>query len=132
MPRSDRTQQALERLTALRASTDSTALAKELTAYLGNRSNLVIAKAAKIAREQGLSALVPELVRAFEELMGESARKGWSGRNIRRHWQKSCLCLSIRKLPRDWERRVRWPATAETLACWRFASRRWWAIPIPK
>ncbi len=74
IPRSDPTQQALERLTALRISTDSTALAKELTAYLGNRSNLVIAKAAKIAREQGLSALVPELVLAFEKLMRDPAR----------------------------------------------------------
>jgi hypothetical protein len=72
--KSDPTQQALERLAALRTTADSTTLARELSAYIGNRSNLVIAKAAKIAREEGISALVPELVRAFEKLMRDPAR----------------------------------------------------------
>lgn len=74
MPKSDPTQQALEHLSALRTSTDNTVLAKELAAYLANRSNLVIAKAAKIARDQGPSALIPELVRAFEKLMNDPGR----------------------------------------------------------
>lgn len=74
MPKSDPTQQALKQLAALKTATGAGNLVNELKPYLAHRSNLVIAKAAKIAREQGVSALLPELVRAFEKLMRDPAR----------------------------------------------------------
>jgi HEAT repeat protein len=60
-------EQEIERLSLLRTAPESeatTALAKALT----DRVNLVVAKAAKIAGERRLSALVPKLLRAFDRL----------------------------------------------------------------
>lgn len=69
MVKGDRTEQALERLSALKVSADDAAVAEEVRASLANRSNLVVAKAAKIARERGLTHLIPDLVSAFSKLM---------------------------------------------------------------
>jgi HEAT repeat protein len=74
MTKTDRTEQALGWLSALEAEIDDDAAARELKAYLSNRSNLVVAKAAKIARARGLSQLVPDLVNAFEKLMTDPAK----------------------------------------------------------
>ena len=44
-------------------------VAAELKAFLKNRSNLVVAKAAKIASQMRATELVPELMGAFHRLM---------------------------------------------------------------
>ena len=68
MKKSDPIETALNRLSGLR--TASTELAtKELRTYLANRSNLIVAKAAKVAGELRLSELVPDLVTAFHRFM---------------------------------------------------------------
>ena len=68
MKKSDPIETALNRLGELRTAPTEVAT-KELRTYLGNRSNLVVAKAAKIAGELRLSELVPDLVAAFHRFM---------------------------------------------------------------
>jgi hypothetical protein len=65
----DPTEQALDRLSALKNEADAQVVAKELKSFLKNRSNFVVAKAAKIASEARLSDLVPEMLAAFQRLM---------------------------------------------------------------
>jgi hypothetical protein len=65
----DPVEQALDRLTALRNEAGGPSVATELKAFLRNRSNLVVAKAAKIACEARTTELVPELVGSFRRLM---------------------------------------------------------------
>ena len=74
MAKLDPIQEALERLGGLRSAPDDTALHGELRDFLRNRSNLVVAKAAKLVGERRLGALVPELVAAFSKLMRDPAR----------------------------------------------------------
>lgn len=74
MKKPDPTEQALDRLAVLRNEAASPALAHELRAYLKNRSNLVVAKAAKVAGKARVTALVPNLVEAFERLMKNPAK----------------------------------------------------------
>lgn len=74
MTKPDRTQQALERLGVLKTVADDALVVKELKSFLAERSNLIVAKAAKIARERGLSQLVAELVGAFHKLMKDPQR----------------------------------------------------------
>ena len=74
MSKRDPTEEALERLSALKAIADDALLAKEVKPYFANRSTLVIAKAAKIAHERGLSGLIPELAATFHKLMKDPAR----------------------------------------------------------
>jgi hypothetical protein len=68
MSKSDPIETALNRLGELRTAPPERAC-KELRTYLGNRSNLVVAKAAKIAAELRLSALTPDMVAAFRRFM---------------------------------------------------------------
>ena len=68
MSKSDPIETALNRLSALRTVAPELAT-MELRNYLGNRSNLVVAKAAKIAGELRVSELLPELVAAFHRFM---------------------------------------------------------------
>jgi len=65
----DPVEQALDRLTALKNEAGGPAVAAELKAFLKNRSNLVVAKAAKIAGHVRATELVPELVGGFSRLM---------------------------------------------------------------
>src|SRR5689334_25405057 len=74
MTKSDRTGQALGWLSALESELDDAAVARELKGYLADRSNLVVAKAAKIARDRGLTQLLPDLVSAFDRLMVDPAK----------------------------------------------------------
>lgn len=74
MKKPDPTEQALDRLAVLRNETASPALAHELRAYLKNRSNLVVAKAARAAGKARVTELVPDLVEAFERLMKNPAK----------------------------------------------------------
>lgn len=70
MKKPDPIEQALDRLSALKREASSPeAIAPELKKSLSNRSNLVVAKAAKIAGELHSSKSVPDLVAAFERLM---------------------------------------------------------------
>jgi HEAT repeat protein len=70
----DPVQRALERIGELRhvAATDESI--KELRQFLHNRSNLVVAKAAKLAGEMGARALLPDLVASFRRLMTDPAK----------------------------------------------------------
>lgn len=68
MSRSDPIETALNRLGEFRTAPPELAT-RELRTYLGNRSNLVVAKAAKIAGELRVSELVPDLVAAFNRFM---------------------------------------------------------------
>jgi hypothetical protein len=74
MSKRDPTEEALERLSALKASANDSIVAKELKPYLANRSNLAVAKAAKIAGERGLASLIPEMVSTFQRLMKDPQR----------------------------------------------------------
>jgi len=74
MKKSDRTEQALGWLSALESELDDAAVMRELKGYLANSSNLVVAKAAKIARERGLNQLLSDLVGAFDRLMVDPAK----------------------------------------------------------
>ena len=74
MNKRDPTEEALERLSALKASANDSIVAKELKPYLANRSNLAVAKAAKIAGERGLASLIPEMVSTFHRLMKDPQR----------------------------------------------------------
>src|ERR1700736_2406988 len=74
MSKRDPTEEALERLSALKASANDSIVAKELKPYLANRSNLAVAKAAKIAGERGLASLIPEMVSTFHRLMKDPQR----------------------------------------------------------
>ncbi|HXB20825.1 MAG TPA: HEAT repeat domain-containing protein [Candidatus Solibacter sp.] len=72
MKKPDPVEQALDRLSTLRSGDGPPSeVAQELKRFLGNRSSLVSAKAAKIAGELRSSQLVPDLVAAFERLMAD-------------------------------------------------------------
>jgi hypothetical protein len=73
MAKNDPVERALERLGELRHSTPAPAL-DEIRAFLRNRSNLVVAKAAKLCGELDARGLIPDLVAAFERLMTDAPR----------------------------------------------------------
>ncbi len=68
MTKADPVEQALNAIGELRALDDPKQVAVQLRAFLNNRSNLVVAKAAKVAGELRLS-LIPELAAAFDRMM---------------------------------------------------------------
>ena len=74
MSKPDPVQQALERLGELRHASLTDEVVAELRRNLRNRSNLVVAKAAKVAGELRATALVPDLVTSFHKLMSDPAR----------------------------------------------------------
>jgi HEAT repeat protein len=69
-----KTEDALEELHRLRLSFPVPAAARELRPYLRHKSNLVVAKAAKLAGAFELHELQPELVAAFERFMRDPAK----------------------------------------------------------
>jgi HEAT repeat protein len=73
MAQSKKTEDCLEALSRLRENPVAPAAAAELGAYLGNKSSLVAAKAAKIAAEFELQDLKPQLVSAFHRFMKNPA-----------------------------------------------------------
>jgi len=73
MSKSDPIEGALNAIGELRGSS-SERLTKELPKYLKHRSNLVVAKAAKLAGELRVSQIVPDLVNAFDRLMKDPAK----------------------------------------------------------
>ena len=74
MSKNDPIESALNALSQLRTETPSEHVEKQLRSYLANRSNLVVAKAAKVAGELRVAPLVPDLVKAFERLMKDPAK----------------------------------------------------------
>ena len=74
MSKPDPVQQALERLGELRHATRTDEVINEVRHGLRNRSNLVIAKAAKVAGELQAKTLVPDLVASFHKLMKDPLR----------------------------------------------------------
>jgi hypothetical protein len=73
MSKSDPIEGALNAIGELRGSS-SERLTQELPKYLKHRSNLVVAKAAKLAGELRVSQIVPDLVNAFDRLMKDPAK----------------------------------------------------------
>lgn len=71
MKRPDQIEQALDRLAALKDEAGGPPVTAELRAFLKNRSNLVVAKAAQIAGQTRAAELVPELLAAFHRLMAK-------------------------------------------------------------
>jgi hypothetical protein len=59
----------LDRLAELRVQPSSPEGRAQVTAYLGSKMNLLVAKAARIAGEWQCAELAPELVTAFERFM---------------------------------------------------------------
>lgn len=74
MSKADRTELALERLSSLKTAADDSAVINESRRYLADRSNLVVARAARIVKERGLLQLVPELITAFQKFMTDAPR----------------------------------------------------------
>lgn len=74
MAKSDPIERALNRLSELRHADALETVAEEVRGFLRNRSNLVVAKAAKVVRELQIKALVPEMVAAFDKLMNDAPR----------------------------------------------------------
>lgn len=74
MSKPDPVQRALERLGELRHAAPTDQVIGEIRHGLQNRSNLVIAKAAKVAGELRATAPVPDLVASFHKLMADPLR----------------------------------------------------------
>jgi hypothetical protein len=74
MSKSDPIEQALNEIGELRVASDSEQAAQRLRAFLKNKSNLVIAKAAKLTGELRLCSLVADLVAAFDRLKANPAK----------------------------------------------------------
>lgn len=69
MKKPDPVEQALDRLTVLKNEAGGPPVVAELKAFLKNRSNFVVAKAAKVACQARATELVPELMAAFHRFM---------------------------------------------------------------
>ncbi len=74
MSKDDPIEQALDAIGELRIAVPSEQVTQQLRTFLRNKSNLVVAKAAKVAGELHLSGLITDLVAAFDRLMGNPAK----------------------------------------------------------
>lgn len=74
MAKTDPIERALDRLGELRHAEASAAVIEEVRGYLRHRSNLVVAKAAKVTRELRIVALMPDLLFAFNKFMSDAPR----------------------------------------------------------
>jgi HEAT repeat protein len=72
--KTDPIEQALNAIGELRHAGRAEETPEQLRAYLKNRSNLVVAKAAKVVGELKLSELVPDLVVAFDRMWVNPAK----------------------------------------------------------
>jgi HEAT repeat protein len=84
-------EEKLERLTMLREADRSEATVA-LCAAIADRSNVVIAKAAKIAAELELHDLIPDLVRAFDRLFEKPVESD------PQCWGKNAIAIALRDL----------------------------------
>ena len=69
MSKSDPIEKALNRVGELRRQAPSGTTTDEIRQFLGHRSNLVVAKAAKLALELTSTELIPDLVASFQRFM---------------------------------------------------------------
>ncbi len=74
MSKADPIEAALNAIGELRSVSSPDEAVTQLRTYLKNRSNLVVAKAAKVAGELHLSNLVPDLVAAFDRVWVNPAK----------------------------------------------------------
>jgi hypothetical protein len=74
MRKLDPIEQALDKLGSLKAAPAGPSLVNELRDFLHHRSNLVVAKAAKIIGERRFRDLLPDLVSAFHKRMTDPQR----------------------------------------------------------
>jgi HEAT repeat protein len=74
MSKRDPTEEALNALSELRRNPGPGPFVRQLASFLGHRSNLVIAKAAKTAGELRATELIPDLAAAFHRLMANPAK----------------------------------------------------------
>ncbi|MGH9624742.1 MAG: HEAT repeat domain-containing protein [Bryobacteraceae bacterium] len=93
--RQDRIERQLESLAALRAQPLEEHTLAALRAALGDRVNLVVAKAAKIAVELQLRQLIPDLLQAFERLFADPAKSD------PQCWGKNALVKALKDLQYD-------------------------------
>lgn len=70
----DPVEEALDRLAALKNEAAGASVTAEVKSFLKNRSNLVVARAAKVACHARTPELVPDLVAAFHRLMQNPAK----------------------------------------------------------
>jgi hypothetical protein len=73
MTKADPVESALHAVAQLREASPEKA-AQELKVYLGRRSNLVVAKAAKVAAELHVSSVTPDLLAGFNRFMEDPAK----------------------------------------------------------
>lgn len=74
MPKPPSTEDALAVIHAIRQEPEKHDLARDLAPFLRHKSNHVVAAAATTAERLEASALAPDLVQAFERLMGNPAK----------------------------------------------------------
>ena len=74
MAKADPIERALDRLGELRHADGSSATVEEIRGFLRNRSNLVVAKAAKVTRELKIVEMIPDLLLAFNRFMANAPR----------------------------------------------------------
>jgi hypothetical protein len=74
MSKADPIEQALNEIGELRVAPPSERVVQQLRTYLKSKSNLVVAKAAKLVGELRLSGLIADLVAAFDRMMVNPAK----------------------------------------------------------
>lgn len=75
MPRKDPSQAALDELRAMEQDEPSETGIARLRKLLGHRSNHVVGRAARLAREWQAEGLIPELLAAFERFLQDPVKK---------------------------------------------------------
>lgn len=74
MSKPDPIEKALDRVAELRHQHPCSRVTEEIRSFLSHKSNLVVAKAAKLAAELRQSEMVPDLVSAFDRFMANPAQ----------------------------------------------------------
>lgn len=86
---------ALQELRATAAGADKEEVAARLRAFLKQPNNLVVARAADLARELDLRALLPELIAAFQSFLDKPAKAD------PQCWAKNALSKALHHLGHD-------------------------------
>jgi hypothetical protein len=68
-------EQRIDELRSLRESPPDTTTTRTLRTALADKSNLIVAQAAKIAGELQLAALIPDLATSFERMLEDGAKR---------------------------------------------------------
>src|SRR5690348_14316332 len=86
-----RVEEELDRLSKFRDA-DPAAAIPALRKALGDRINLIVAKAAKIAGERQFQELTPDLLRAFERLLENAVERD------QQCWGKNAIATALKDL----------------------------------